>query len=463
MTGTNQHGLLPGVLLGITLILLAVLLLSRCEHYRYVQHDAPPAKVLNNPFYAAGILLEEQGRSARTLHGNAALFPLPPTDTLLILDQARSGLDEWRARALLAWAADGGTLMVATGPAPDLSSGAGDHGEPQREQHDPLLSPLGIVVTRSDVAVTGDSPAPFADQLLGMEGMFHRFCLYAGEDRGSDCEQVMCGRQRTLYDTPVFPLNTTQGITDTPRRIAFDARIDLQHANLLDGQQYGDHHDQHIAPLNGMALPTAPILTDTGSNAAGTQLLQLAYGAGHIIVVTDLAPWHNDQLHYLDHAWMLAHLSAERRQVWFVQGLTLPPLHHWLWRTAAPLMLALALLLGLFIWRHLPRRGTLLEDTDTRSGDFLDHLLASGRLLWRTGQHTTLMAGLREQVRLRLRHHGEDEATQLAAAARLSGLPSDHIARALDLHPDAGQQHSDKLPGDLPHNIEILHRLRRCL
>ncbi|MBZ2188451.1 DUF4350 domain-containing protein [Alcanivorax sp. JB21] len=467
-TDTRGRGLLPGVLLGITLILMTALLLSRCERYSYVQHDAPPAKVLSNPFYAAGILLHQRGRPARTLHGNATLFPLPPTDTLLILDQARSGLDEGRASALRGWVADGGQLVVASGPAPDLSrdlSHTPSRNLASDDHHDPLLSPLGIVVARSDVAVTGDDPGPFADQLLGMEGLFHRFCLYAGEDRGSECERAMCGRRRTLYDTPVYPRDTTQPHDNTPRRVGFDARIDLRHADLLRV----DHDD---TPINGMTLSTAPVLTGVAGNAAGTQLIQLEYGAGRITVVTDLAPWHNTQLHYLDHAWMLDHLSAESRQVWFVQGLTLPPLHHWLWRTAAPLILTLALLLVLFIWRHLPRRGALLEDAGTRPGDFLDHLLASGRLLWRTGQQATLVAGLREQVRLRLRHHGDDEAAQVAAAARLSGLPAERIARALNEHPGTrphGAAASESIKHDtfkhdtLLSDIETLHTLRRCL
>ncbi|MCH8543687.1 MAG: DUF4350 domain-containing protein [Alcanivorax sp.] len=455
-----NSSLLPRILLGITLILLTALLLTRCERYSYVQHNSPPAKVLSNPFYAAGQLLDQRGRPARTLHGNGALFPLPATNTLLILDQERSGLDDQRARLLRQWVANGGLLLVATGPARD----AAHSGQNAQSEHlDALLSPLGIVVQRSDVAVSGDGPVPFADQLLGMEGLFHRFCLYAGEEIGSDCERAMCGRQRTLYDTPVYALDAPHDDLGRPRRIGFDARIDLHHDDLLHGDAEtfdSEMGDENTAWYANSGLSTTPILTRAAGNAAGTQLLQLEYGAGRIIVVTDLTPWHNNQLHYLDHAWMLDHLSAGSRQVWFVQGLTMPPLHHWLWQKAAPLILALMLLLVLFLWHNLPRRGTLLDDTSARPGDFLDHLLASGRLLWRTGQQAALLSGLREQVRLRLSQHGDNETEQQAAAARLSGLPADQIARALaqDTGPD-----TDTDIDTLHDDIQTLHILRRSL
>ena len=438
----NRSGLLPRILLGVTLLLAIVLLVTRCERYSYIQHDAPPAKVLSNPFYAAGILLEQRGRPARTLHGNPALFPLPATDTLLILDKERSGLNDLRARQLRQWVANGGTLLVASGPPPEAQRHTDTPG--QSEHTDPLLSPLGITAARSDVAVTGDGPTPFADQLPGMEGLFHRFCLYAGEEISSDCERAMCGRQRTLYDTPFYSRNAVQDDPDRLHRIAFDARITLRYDDAL------------------LADMAEPVLSRLAGNAAGTQLIELEYGAGRIIVVTDLRPWHNTQLHYLDHAWMLDYLSTESRRVWFVQGLTMPPLHHWLWQKAAPLILALTLLLLLFLWRHLPRRGTLLDDAGPRPGDFLDHLLASGRLLWRTGNQTALMAGLRDEVRQRLRYHGDDAAEQYAAAARLSGLPVDRIANALAEQPGT-DLHSPLDSDALQHDIQTLHILRRSL
>src|SRR5690606_32220081 len=158
-----------------------------------------------------------------------------------------------------------------------------------------------------------------------------------------------------------------------------------------------------------------------------------------VLALSDLGPWHNTQLHYLDHAWLLDYFAREHSAVWFVRGIDADRLPAWLWRHAAPLLIALLVLVTLLVWRQLPRRGALLDDDSAASGDFLDHLLASGRLMWRHGEQDALLAGLREQVRARLARHpearGADPARQIALAARLSGLPAGAVRSALDTTP----------------------------
>lgn len=426
-------------LIAVAALVLLGWALTQVERYRYISHDPLSPSVQRNPFYAAERLLRRHDHRTRTLHGADSLFPLPAEDTLLVLDRTRGSVSADLSWDLLDWVARGGHLVLAAPPAPDPDQTVRTH---------PLLEALNISVERSDVAVTHTlTDIPFEDLWLGLEGLMQRHCLDSSDKAMSDtCERIMCGRRRTLYDTR---LETPEGVV----RLALDSRASLV------ALPFSPDSDTDPGPEQDQVwYQNAPVLA-IGDNEAGQQLLQVQWGAGQVTVMTELAPWYNDQLHYLDHAWLLVEFAREHPRVWFVQGVTLARLHVWAWQHAAPLILALLLLLILFIWRHLPRRGPALDDVSERPGDFIDHLLASGRLLWREQRRTALLSGLREQVTARLQRHGTTAAQQRAAAARLSGLPEDQIDAALH-QPVA---HSADEASAFRDHVNTLQTLRRCL
>jgi hypothetical protein len=92
------------------------------------------------------------------------------------------------------------------------------------------------------------------------------------------------------------------------------------------------------------------------------------------------------------------------------------------------------LLLLIFLWHKIPRRGVMLQSGGLQHQDFTDHLRASSALLWRIGQHRELLAPLRQNVqRALLKHAGTgDHEGGVAVAADLSGLSPEQVIRAFD-------------------------------
>ena len=398
--------------LAIAVALVAALLFTQVERYRYVRHASPPPWVERNTFYAAETLLNARGHAARTFYGQAGMFPLPDTDSLLILARRDASLDITRVWELLDWVNLGGHLMVLAVP-------------PHDTQPDALMSTLGITVRFNDEAL--DSDMLLATPLWQAAGhLFQRLCLAAEDNEAmlEECTRAMCGRPELLDDTRlVFPDHQV-------RRIGFNTGLTLTVDGLApeDLWERGPEEDEPwLDRTPDELMPSYPgIITLRGETAHGMPLLQQQYGDGLVTVVTDLGPWTNSQLHYLDHAWLLDHFADDRRRVWFVHGTAAPPLMLWLWQQAAPLIVSLLLLLALVIWRALPRREPLRDDPVDGPADFMDHLLASGRLLWREQQGLALLSGLREAAQTRLHRHDINDA------CRLSGLAPDTLEAALN-------------------------------
>lgn len=463
------------------LIGAAALGLSRCERREFVVHEPPAAEARRNPLLAAGRLLEARGFTVRHLTGSPSLFPLPPTDVLLVLDERRAGLNPARVQALYEWVEAGGTLIAV---APTLNDVHAEHAidDARWLRRDPLLYPLGVTARINEQTLHADDDQPFADMLDSAGDLFSRLCLAAeGTQLEEDCLRSLCDNPQPVHDTRVYVEDD-----DRPRFAAFDVHATLWH-DALYAPQYGEanHTDtprKSVEWLDGPTHPKqpgatavpetmkdkkllavadrfAPYFSGNADSDIGTQILQISLGEGRVLALSDLGPWHNDQLHYLDHAWLLSYFAREHQAVWFVRGVDADRLPAWLWRHAAPLLIALLVLVTLLVWRQLPRRGALLDDNSVPPGDFLDHLLASGRLMWRHGEPDALLAGLREQVRTRLARHPEARGAgtdrQITVAARLSGLPASDIRRALDTTP----QDAD----DLLQQVGTLQQLRRSL
>lgn len=474
---------MPWRLLVILLLIgAAALTLTRCERREFVLHEPPAAEARRNPMLAAGRLLEARGLQVRHLTGSPSLFPLPPPHVLLVLDERRAGLNPARIRALYEWVEAGGTLIAV---APTLSDVDAEHeADSTRWQRlDPLLYPLGITAHINEQALHAREDRPFADMLDGAGDLFSRLCLAAeGTHLEEDCLHSLCDNPQPVHDTRIHVEDD-----DRPRFAAFDVHTTLWH-DALYAPQYGAANNNADGPRKSIewldgpprtkqpgatAVPEAmkdeallavadrftPYFSGNADSDIGTQIIQISLGEGRVLALSDLGPWRNDHLHYLDHAWLLGYFAREHHAVWFVRGVDADRLPAWLWRHAAPLLIALLVLVALLVWRQLPRRGALLDDDSVPAGDFLDHLLASGRLMWRHHERDTLLSGLREQVHTRLARHpdarGTDPARRIAVAARLSGLPADAIRAALDTTP----QDAD----DLMTQVSTLQQLRRSL
>ncbi len=197
-----------------------------------------------------------------------------------------------------------------------------------------------------------------------------------------------------------------------------------------------------------------------GDDGQGAQMLQFRIGAGRLTVASELdQQLGNRRLGELDHAeffWTLiiGKEGSTPPQVLLLSRLQMPTLFGWIAENARAAVFAALLLLLLWLWRIVPRFGSLQPEPAPSRRELREHLAAVGRYLWRSGQLAALLPAAREHFRHRLgqRRPGiaaRPPAAQASQLAALSGLPAARIAAAL-----AG-------PADGPHAFsEALRTLR---
>lgn len=132
--------------------------------------------------------------------------------------------------------------------------------------------------------------------------------------------------------------------------------------------------------------------------------LHLQVGQGQLTVVSDLGFLSNWGIGRNDHAeffWQLIHRGGDPREVVFLQVQT-QGLWSWLLRNAWPVLLTLALGIVCALWALAPRMGAIRPDPEPMRRRLLDHLRASGRLLWQQGAREELLQATRRGVETRL-------------------------------------------------------------
>lgn len=156
------------------------------------------------------------------------------------------------------------------------------------------------------------------------------------------------------------------------------------------------------------------------------RVLSVRAGRGLVTAAVELDFARNHSIGMHDHAAIL----------WRILSLTRPfelavfhhPIRLSLWgflvEHAAAALAAAALLLALWLWRIVPRYGTLLPDPPPVRRRLLDHLRASGRYLWARGLGGTLADAAREAALRRVARAYPDFATASRAerSTRLAAL-----------------------------------------
>jgi hypothetical protein len=158
----------------------------------------------------------------------------------------------------------------------------------------------------------------------------------------------------------------------------------------------------------------------------GAQLLSFTHGRGNFTAVSSLGFARNSAIATQDNAeflWQLTELSPTTEL-----RVYLPPERLSLWSFltahAAPVLMAAAALLVLWLWRIAPRFGPVAPDLPPARRRLLDHLRASGRYYWSAGRRERLVVAAREAALRRMARAQPDFAFAPAAerAARLSAL-----------------------------------------
>lgn len=203
-----------------------------------------------------------------------------------------------------------------------------------------------------------------------------------------------------------------------------------------------------------VTVPPRVVLQHTGiapsrsiRGAYGAHVVQYTLGRGELTVLSDARFMTNASIGCFDNAaflWLLTRNQAHG-PVWLVYGGDMPPLWKWLGQHAWMVMVSAAVLFAAWVAQHRRRYGPLLTSPPAARRRLLDHIEASGRFLWRNGQHAALLAGARDALRRTLVHRhpvlaGLNQASLSRHLADLSGLPADSIEQAL-FTPYPGNEH----------------------
>lgn len=175
----------------------------------------------------------------------------------------------------------------------------------------------------------------------------------------------------------------------------------------------------------------------------GEQWLHFGVGRGQLTVASALDDHlSNRHIGERDHAelyWSLLsrYDRSPQPQVLLLSRLQMPTLREWIWENARAACIAAAVVLGLWLWRIVPRFGSTLPEAPPARRELREHLAAVGRYQWRSGALAALLLPAREHFRSRLALRQPTiavlpTAAQAAALAALCQRPAGRIAAALD-------------------------------
>ncbi len=316
------------------LVLIAVGLLRVLEKLPVTSKESPSAEAQRNRFLAAQRLLTALEVPWQEIRGLPTELPTGPGASV-VWPSGRGNLPRHTLDAVERFVESGGHLIVEAG----------------WWESDLLLERFGIALHELDLDY-------YEDDYQEDDGDTQEQAVPTDEVASADCR---CDA------TPDYSSFIRSGaLLGQP-----ELWLELHGGNWLTSE---------LPPLASMGPPEAP------------RLLHLGRGAGRITVVTGLHPFTNDGLGAADNAEALMRLIDLPQQASSVLFVRPQPggLGDWLRTYAWRVIAAGALLLLLALWSTMPRFGPIAADPQPKRRRLLDHLLASGRLLWRHQQQAVL-------------------------------------------------------------------------
>lgn len=198
------------------------------------------------------------------------------------------------------------------------------------------------------------------------------------------------------------------------------------------------------------------------NSATATHMVQLDYGQGSVTVLTDADIWKTPGIGLYDNAWLLWYLNTDTA-VTLLFDTDHPSLWQLLWRYFPQALVALALLIGLWLWQAGSRQGPLQAPAPKARRQLREHLRASADFLLRHGGQAPFLQALHLDIRRRARRRypGFEQLpseAQWEVLAQLSQQPVSTVQQALQ--PLSGQRLSS---ADFSHQVAHLQTLRNAL
>jgi hypothetical protein len=150
-----------------------------------------------------------------------------------------------------------------------------------------------------------------------------------------------------------------------------------------------------------------------GDPTYGAAFIHFSHGRGAITVIASFdRVASNASVGERDHAeilWTLLTRYQPTGAVMLVSRMHVPTLFEWLGERAVAPLTSLAIVVGLWLWHIVPRRGRLLPETLPPRRELREHLRAIGVFMWRSGALGELARAARRAV------HGRRVETSLGA------------------------------------------------
>ena len=392
------------------------------NHFREVTRQVPDGysvEARRNTWLAAQRLFTELGLKSKMVSNLAGLDDAPRG--LLIVPADRPIWSPAQRDALLRWVAQGGHLLVESR---------------QADARDELLDALGVQRTAIDYMqgrakrAGGETPAASPDgEVPSQDGKDTP--QTEEDDRPEDEPQTVDDAAAPAGQTPAKPL---------PAMPAAELSIEAV-PNARNGTRRirlpGAAHAFEVQSFGGESLSSREVPAFVVHDQFGVHMLGLKRGQGRVTVINDLSFMGNFLIGHNQHAdflWELAQLPGQpptqvllfraESQRWWA----------WLIERALPLLMTLGLLLGIWLWRVIPRRGPLRPAAPPARPQWLAHLEASGRFQWQRRDRAALLDALRRACLQDLERidpewmHRDGQARVLSLARHLHALDAPYAA-----------------------------------
>jgi hypothetical protein len=406
------------ILLAVAILLLMIWIGS---HLRFEETTIPlPLKgeAISNPFYAA-IKLSEQ------LDADAAwerVFTVPATDSVILISNWNWDLSRTRRARLEKWVESGGRLVVddsLIGGSDAFEKWSGistldQDEEPVLDESDPIESD----------SVDGDEPREVKKPVQRKKKKPER-------RRMSDRERALV--QQFIND------DCTQLTEDVTQRA-------LQVCGLDSSRSLASARKITWALRDRKEIHAVRVAIGSGSvtmiNASPFRYRTFLEGDHPALFVSATQLHHGDSLLFLTEE---EHASL----------LTL------VWRFGAPVVLLLAVLVTLSLWRSSARFGPLTAPPDKARRSLAEQIRGSGQFTLRFGGgralHTALVRAVREAAIRRVTAYDQlSTEERVATLAKLTGQPESELGPALNY---SGARSSN----ELRNVIAVLETARRSL
>lgn len=346
-----------------------------------VNERGPKSAVVRaDPNYGFGRFLEHYGIESQQLSTLNTRNQLPDPDDTLVVGFDAVYLSEEESARIANWVAEGGHLVLPLPYTTDdtllayfnIHSGEDD----DDDDHDEATTAFGDSVQAPEA---GQSPENSGNDEALISGNS------APDDQNEDADQA-------------------DDEDEAVKRYVYDTRFNGTSAGQfsLGYEVYDDLYS------NRETLWQMEIERETGDGQTDRRVYALGfqYGLGAVSLLSDYAQWNNENFYLNDNARVsLAALSQARPpgKVWFVQTIRRASLWQLIWTNAAHVLMWLALAVGLFFWWAGQRIGRVQPNPLLERREFNEHLIASGRYLWRNKRRDELLVSAQQSLRDRAR------------------------------------------------------------